>query len=495
MVAVASSVSIPYTQFSQRRETVVIVEEDPQRIQSIESIIGFLDYATVVTDRADWRKSLDATGSGNRFILGYCGSKSDRRDLVREILRWDSEAAIFALELDGVYGNTAAERAWFSDRVCSVEYPLSHRNFVKALKQAESRNGVAQRKQNAEATPRFRALVGLSQVMNRVRHLIKQVAPADASVLVLGETGTGKEIVARNIHYHSKRRDQPFVAVNCGAIPADLLESELFGHEKGAFTGAITARQGRFELANGGTLFLDEIGDMPLSMQVKLLRVLQEQRFERVGGTKSIDVDVRVISATHRDLEAQISKELFREDLYYRLNVFPIETPPLRERKEDLPLLINELLTRRKVSGKSSMQLTGTAVEALASYAWPGNVRELANLVERLTIMYPESVVDVGDLPARYFPGGVSERVETRVASNAVPCPLPWTSSQPVLPPEGLDLRDHLAKLEIGLINQALDETQGIVAQAASRLGMRRTTLVEKMRKHGIQRQDRASES
>ena len=222
---------------------------------------------------------------------------------------------------------------------------------------------------SAQSPELFRSLVGNSRETRRVRKMIEQVAPTEATVLVLGESGTGKEVVARNIHYHSKRRSKPFVPINCGAIPSELLESELFGHEKGSFTGAIGARQGRFELAQGGTIFLDEIGDMPLSMQVKLLRVIQERSFERVGSNKSIKSDVRIVAATHRNLETHIKEGKFREDLYYRLNVFPVEMPRLRDRVEDLPLLINELITRLEHEKNASVRLTPAAVMALCNYS------------------------------------------------------------------------------------------------------------------------------
>lgn len=247
----------------------------------------------------------------------------------------------------------------------------------------------------------FRSLVGTSAAINEVRNLIDKVAPTDASVLILGESGTGKEVVARNLHYYSTRKDQPFVAINCGAIPADLLESELFGHEKGAFTGAYTMRKGKFEAADGGTIFLDEIGDMPQAMQVKLLRILQEQTFTKVGGNKQVKIDVRVIAATHRDLLQAIKTEKFREDLYYRLNVFPIHMPPLRERQEDIPYLINELLARVSGQERAKVKLLDAAIQQLSLYAWPGNVRELANMIERLCILYPNMLVDVEHLPQK----------------------------------------------------------------------------------------------
>jgi sigma-54 specific flagellar transcriptional regulator A len=328
----------------------------------------------------------------------------------------------------------------------------------------------------------FRSLSGNSAAIQRTRKLIEQVANTDVTVLILGESGTGKEVVARNLHYRSSRRNRPFVPVNCGAIPGELLESELFGHEKGAFTGALTARQGRFELAEGGTLFLDEIGDMPLAMQVKLLRVLQERCFERVGSNKSIYCDVRVIAATHRNLEEEIAAGRFREDLYYRLNVFPIEVPPLRERREDIPVLVADLIARIENEKRGSVRLTAAALEALKRYDWPGNVRELANLIERLAVLYPYGVVDVPELPEKILHAIEKRPPKSPSVADEV--------KEVKLPQEGLDLREHLNRLEKELIRQALEESRGIVAHAAQRLKMRRTTLVEKLKKYGLRAED-----
>ena len=316
-------------------------------------------------------------------------------------------------------------------------------------------------------------LLGDSRPMRGVRDLVAQVAPSEASVLVVGETGTGKELVARSIHDLSERSEGPFVPVNCGAIPAELLESELFGHEKGAFTGAIATRQGRFEMAAGGTLFLDEIGDMPLDMQVKLLRVLQERTFERVGSTTMLKADVRIIAATHQNLEALVEEHKFRMDLFYRLDVFPIRTPPLRDRVADIaPLIAHQLAQLPEADGLS---LTDGALQRLEQYPWPGNVRELMNLVERLTILHAGQSVDVQQLPEKYRFGsgaGVSEQ----------------TGGAGGLPDEGVDLKDHIARMEMQLIQEALDRENGVVAKAAALLGLQRTTLVEKMKKLGIQR-------
>ena len=283
-----------------------------------------------------------------------------------------------------------------------VEMPAHYTQLTSALHQAEVYRETQADGAHQRPVDLFRSLVGTSRAVQMVRKMIQQVANSEANVLILGESGTGKEVVARNLHYYSNRRDKAFVPVNCGAIPGDLLESELFGHEKGAFTGAISARQGRFELAEKGTLFLDEIGDMSLNMQVKLLRVLQERTFERVGSNKSIEADVRIIAATHRNLEEAITEGKFREDLFYRLNVFPIEMPPLRDRVEDIPLLVNELIRRIEHEKRGSVRLTQGAILALCQYNWPGNVRELANLVERLAILFPFGVVDVGDLPEKF---------------------------------------------------------------------------------------------
>jgi len=336
--------------------------------------------------------------------------------------------------------------------------------------------------------------VGESAPMSRVNALIRQVAPFDSSVLVLGESGTGKEMVARTIHECSPRRDKPFVAINCGAIPAELLESELFGHEKGAFTGAISARKGRFEMAEGGTLFLDEIGDMSLPMQVKLLRVLQERMFERVGGTKTQRCDVRIIAATHRNLEQAIANGQFREDLFYRLSVFPLEMPALREHLDDLPVLINEFNQRLARRGLSAVRFSNGALNAMHHYAWPGNVRELCNLVERLAILYPHGEIRASDLPEKYRGQYVEEAPAASLLALMETTPAPVQvitaahANDPTLLPEGgIDLKDHLADIEVGLIRQALDVTGGVVAHAAKLLRMQRTTLVEKLRKYGLQ--------
>lgn len=393
--------------------------------------------------------------------------------------------------------------------------PFAYASLTQLLRDAQQYHRLLPTHKTQDTQVKFDGMVGQTPAMQKIRFLIQQVAKTEANVLVLGPSGTGKEVVARNIHLLSNRASGPFVPINCGAIPAELLESELFGHEKGAFTGAISTRKGRFELAQGGTLFLDEIGDMPQPMQVKLLRVLQERIFERVGGTQILKADVRIIAATHRDLEAMISEGGFREDLYYRLNVFPIETPALSERADDLPLLINELLNRQYQSHQAKVKFTERALESMKLHNWPGNVRELSNLLERMVIMYPDQTVDIAELPKKYqhlevdsyqpvYPEALQERdllnslFQTEEADEQAEMQITYTtgSAESVsylaqdLPHDGLDLKEFLAELEIRFISQALERHDYIVARAAEILGLRRTTLVEKMRKYNLGKEE-----
>jgi sigma-54 specific flagellar transcriptional regulator A len=383
----------------------------------------------------------------------------------------------------------------------------------------------------ADERVRVRLPTGTSFAIRDVISLIRQVAEHDSTVLILGESGTGKEVAARAVHELSPRRQRPFVAVNCGAIPAELLESELFGHEKGAFTGAVATRKGRFEIAEGGTLFLDEIGDMSPTMQVKLLRVLQERVFERVGNHVQVRCNVRIIAATHRNLEDSITTGAFREDLYHRLNVFPIEMPALRSRIEDLPLLVRDFIAHNIAEGRGQVQLSPLSLAALSLYRWTGNVRELANLIERLSIVCSGRVAHVGDLPAKYRPsdwtavteppqislaeqhshipasleflfgdegapellsaGALLEAADTQQLAPRVTEPAGIIDAA-LLPAAGIDLRAHLTQIERRLIEQALERSHGTVAHAARLLGLRRTTLVEKLRKLGLVSSDAA---
>lgn len=470
--------------------TILLVDNDTHRRENLRLILDFIDYGDVIeAEYGKWPSQMD-----EEPVLILLGTAPAVLDTELAALKDAYPKLPVLLVQDRQVAGTAGPHLG-GEVVTLLETPFKYRQMIHALHLAEvyhtTQNGHGQ----GQSPMLFRSLVGNSRTVRRVRALIEQVADSDANVMILGESGTGKEVVARNLHYFSSRRNRPFVPINCGAIPPDLLESELFGHEKGAFTGAISARQGRFEMAEGGTLFLDEIGDMPLAMQVKLLRVLQERIYERVGSNKSMKADVRIIAATHHDLEEEIDKGCFREDLYYRLNVFPIEMPPLRERIEDIPLLVEELISRLERERRGSVRLTPATIAALCHYPWGGNVRELANLMERLVIMYPYGVVDVRELPAKFRSDEVMASLEqAAVAAASAPVVQDPLSVPPRLPSRGLDLKEHLTHMELALIKQALDETGGVVAHAAKRLRMRRTTLVEKMRKYGLQRSEQMSE-
>jgi len=482
------------------RETkILLIDDDSVRRRDLAVILNFLGEENLSAASSDWQQAVGSLASSREVLcvlVGDVSSAGGASSLLKTLAVWDEFLPILLLgDISSVDLPEDQRRRVLS----SLEMPPSYSKLLDSLHRAqvyrEMYDQARERGRHREPNL-FRSLVGTSRAIQHVRQMMQQVADTDASVLILVESGTGKEVVARNLHYHSKRRDAPFVPVNCGAIPAELLESELFGHEKGAFTGAITSRAGRFELANGGTLFLDEIGDMPLPMQVKLLRVLQERTFERVGSNKTQCADVRIIAATHKNLESMIEVGAFREDLYYRLNVFPIEMAPLRERVEDIPLLMNELISRMEHEKRGSIRFNSAAIMSLCRHGWPGNVRELANLVERMAIMHPYGVIGVAELPKKFryvddeeeqLVDSLRSDMEERVAINNA---TPDFTATAMLPPEGLDLKDYLGGLEQGLIQQALDDANGIVARAAERLRIRRTTLVEKMRKYGMSRRE-----
>jgi DNA-binding NtrC family response regulator len=324
---------------------------------------------------------------------------------------------------------------------------------------------------------KFENFIGDSPQMNKVFRIIEKVADTDSTVLILGESGTGKELVAKAIHYHSRRRDKALVPVNCGAIPEELLESELFGHEKGAFTHAIKTRIGRFELADGGTIFLDEVAEMSPHLQVKLLRVLQEQEFERLGSTKTIRCDVRILAATNKNPDKLVQDGVFREDLYYRLKVIPIEIPPLRERRSDIPLLVHHFLEGTTKSKKKKIKgISKDVMRAFANYDWPGNVRELENIIERMVILAEGSTLTVDDLPEK-----ISQM------------PLYEQPVRTVIPDEGISLSNAVNDYERQLIVTALEKADWVKNRAAKLLNMNRTTLVEKIKKQGIDKVQMAS--
>lgn len=465
-----------------QNRSVWLVDSNREHREVVRKILESMEWSPVFLDvTSNWKQVLRQDGQP-AFVIMSCDDLDKAAEYVSELT---DMLPVVPLLIAGIE-NTSNLVA--SNLCMHLSYPIKQTELTQNLDKLHSSGHIS------SSNNEFSSMVGQSPVIQHVRHLMGQVAGSNATVLILGESGTGKEVVARSLHQHSERAEMPFVPVNCGAIPSELLESELFGHEKGAFTGAISSRKGRFELAEGGTLFLDEIGDMSLTMQVKLLRVLQERVFERVGGNNCITADVRIIAATHRNLEQLIQQGLFREDLYYRLNVFPIDMPPLRERIGDIYLLVNELVRRISQEQRGQISLSQRALDVLGQYAWPGNVRELSNVVERLVIMYPDQIIDVEQLPAKLL-----EVVRRGEQMNATVDDYMQVkadySDHYRLPGDGIDLKKHLSDVECSLIKQALDETGGIVAHAAKRLHLRRTTLVEKLRKYGLNQRRNEAEA
>lgn len=486
---------------------ILLIEDNKKLSHDLNIVLEFLGETPLAVNRAHWRDDAAALGVSPdklRMVLVGHFKESLMSNLLQDLVAWAPGLPIVLLAGQDL---PLLPESISTRVVASIPLPLSYQPMLDALHKAQVYSEHYTRLCDI-GTVRdynmFRSLVGNSPAVNRIRQVMSQVADTEVTVLITGESGTGKEVVARNLHANSKRAPKPFVPINCGAIPPDLLESELFGHEKGAFTGAISTRIGRFELAQGGTLFLDEIGDMPLPMQVKLLRVLQEQCFERVGGTKTMHTDVRILAATHRNLEDMIAAGSFRQDLYYRLNVFPIEMPSLRDRSADIPFLLNELISRLEQSKRGSVRFNSSAIRALSLYSWPGNVRELANLVERMAIMHPHAVVGVHDLPRQFqlddeelppLMPAVTDTAAVAISLQAdemgylaVKSPERIVPDTHLLPLNGMDLKEYLSNLERNLIEQALDDSGGVVARAADRLNIRRTTLVEKMRKYDMTR-------
>lgn len=485
---------------------VLLIDDNTIRTQQLKVVFQFMECEIETVGSADYAACFTETEQLCGVFVGDGIEK--QATVISNIVELANQVPVVFVITEGTAHQipTAITNSVFHVLEWPATYPvlkpILDKLFVPvAQKTFTVRSGMDRRSSSVDR------LKGKSQAIVNIRKLIEQVAESDATVLILGESGTGKEVVARALHDASFRKDKPFVPINCGAIPGELLESELFGHEKGAFTGALSARQGRFEMAEGGTLFLDEIGDMPMAMQVKLLRVLQERTFERVGSNKTIHCDVRVIAATHRYLENEIKENRFREDLFYRLNVFPIEIPALKDRTEDLPLLVNDLVARMEASNRGSVRLTNAAMAMLMQHEWPGNVRELANLIERLAIIKPKGLIDAADLPEKFQCYKVPEEVLDGIEASDMEEDDQSEQDEVItafegamhtfdgavknlaqLPEQGIDLKEYLNDLEIDLIRQALNECSGVVAHAAKRLNMRRTTLVEKLRKYDLQR-------
>lgn len=468
---------------TEQNSPVIIVDSNVERAHRFASFVQFLGYpAHTAANVAQLRATIDELSSVLAVFVAADAGKACVEPALKTAAGRLPGSACFLIADKG------DAHTGFEGRVRGVlSTGASYKELLARLQEAVL---YYRHRAGAREDPSlllYQNLVGRSDDINAVRQLVRQVATSEASVLITGESGTGKEVVARCVHALSSRANRPFVPINCGAIPAELLESELFGHEKGAFTGAISARQGRFEIAEGGTLFLDEIGDMPLEMQVKLLRVLQERTFERVGSPKTQQADVRIVAATHRDLEHLVSEGAFRMDLFYRLNVFPIEISPLCERAGDIPLLIDGYVDKLEREQRGTLRLSDCAVASLARYHWPGNVRELFNVLERLSILFPDKLVKWSDLPAKFRANFELFEEIAEDESHALAHGVSRVDMVD-LPREGIDLKPHLAGIERSLMTQALMQSEWVVARAAKLLNLQRTTLVEKMRKFEIQR-------
>jgi len=486
-------------------QSLLLIDDNAYRAGAFKAILEFLGFNCVPSSSENWLAEMQSHEEFAGVIVGqlnqYDPANNVGRNIYSEIANIDKQIPIVLIydplhedQEDDYYGE---------QRVGTINWPLKQNELLEILHACSAcRNG----RSNPEFIRRSNLLshkiVGQSDAMSAARKLIEQVATSEATVLILGESGTGKEIAARGLHDLSDRAGHPFVPINCGAIPAELLESELFGHEKGAFTGALMTRKGRFELADGGTIFLDEIGDMPMPMQVKLLRVLQEKTYERVGSGKSLRANVRIIAATHRQLSTEVKEGRFREDLFYRLNVFPIDMPALRHRVEDIDQLVAELISRLEKDNRGSVRLSPNAIRSLMLCQWAGNVRELANLLERLCILHPYGVVDVKDLPqdyrkdsdlSSYQTPDLANKNETSVSAannDKLTASITAIHGEPTsqLPTGGVNLKEFIKDVELSYIEKALTEEDWVVARAAKRLTMQRTTLVEKMRKYQLQK-------
>jgi DNA-binding NtrC family response regulator len=450
-------------------ERILVVDDDPEIREGVADVLRQAGYD--VDDAKDGKKAIKCieTGSYDLVLTDLNLPKVDGMKVLRHVLDESPDTICIILTGFGtIKGSVEAIKMGAFDYISK---PVKSDEIVivveKALKYRHLERENILLKQQLRKKYQFENFIGDSKPIQKVFELIEKVADTDSTVLITGESGTGKELIAKAIHYNSYRRDNPMVVINCGAIPEELLESELFGHEKGAFTGAHKMRVGRFELANGGTIFLDEIGDMSPNLQVKLLRVLQEQKFERVGGTRTLEIDVRIIAATNKNLINAVNRGSFRQDLYYRLNVIPIRVPPLRHRKSDIPLLIDFFFKRidpRKRNGIDGF--SSKAEDALVAYDWPGNVRELENMVERMSILASGDKIELEDVPDSIK--GKGAKIE---------------SIEVTIPKDGIVFDQAVEEYERKLILEALNETNWVKTKAAKLLNINRTTLIEKMKK------------
>jgi DNA-binding NtrC family response regulator len=453
---------------------VLVVDDDPALREILQEALMRESYN--VSTAEDGAEAIQAVKESvvHIVITDYQLPDIDGLEVINRLSKLD--AKIIPIVMTGFGTIETAVRAMKSGAFDFITKPFDLETVAVVVRKAAEFHRLRQEnhllRRAVRDQYRLEQLVGVSEPMQQVLEFVQKVADSDSTVMIQGESGTGKELVARMLHFNSLRRDRPLVPVNCGAIPENLLESELFGHEKGAFTGATHARMGRFELAHGGTIFLDEIGELNLPLQVKLLRVLQEREFERVGGNRTIHVDVRIIAATNQDLEIMVDEKRFRQDLFYRLNVIPIVIPPLRERRTDIPLLIDHFLTRFNQSKHTEViGLDHEALRLLTEYDWPGNIRELENMMERLTVLKKQGILSSEDLPHKISRRSIIPELKEQFIR---------------LSEDGIHLSREVEQYEKHLIMEALKKANGVTARAAQLLHLNRTTLVEKLKRKGV---------
>ena len=451
-------------------ETILIVDDEKNYLVVLEALLGPEGYEIITTDNARDALRLVRESDLDLVITDIKMPGMNGMVLLEECKKVKPELPVIMMTAYGTI--EMAVEAMKNQAYDYITKPFQNEQLKLTVKKAlDNYRLIKQNKLLSEALSdrfKFGNIIGKSKPMIEIFDSISKLAQSRASVLITGPSGTGKELIAKAIHYNSPRKDRPFISVNCGALTETLLESELFGHEKGAFTGAVAMKKGRFELSDRGTLFLDEIGDMPPPLQVKLLRVLQEMEFERVGGTRTIKVDVRVLSASNRNIKEDVANELFREDLFYRLNVMNIEVPPLRERIDDIPLLVKHFIEKyRGDEGKSKIELSPDVWKVLYNYSWPGNIRELENVIERAVVLNPGGLISLEDLPEELAGAEVEFDVERFIPPN-------------------VPMSEALEQIEEKLIRRALAQCNNVQSHAAEMLGITKSLIQHKMKKYSI---------
>jgi len=454
-------------------ETILIVDDEKNYLTILSALLEDEGFEVLTAlggpEALDIHKSSDL----DLILTDMKMPKMDGIELLENIKKNDPDLPVIMMTAHGTVDK--AVEAMQKGAYTYVLKPFDNERLIIYVKKAISMYQVVKEnrrlRDTVESQYRFGSIIGKSKKMRDIFDTIQKVAPSGATVLIEGESGTGKELVARSVHFSSRRREKPFVAVNCSALAENLLESELFGHERGAFTGAVATKKGRFELADGGTLFLDEIGELSQNLQVKLLRVLQEKVFERVGGVRTISVDIRIIAATNKDLQQEMQEGRFREDLYYRLNVVHVVLPPLKDRQEDIRLLVNHFIKKYAPERRSAAPVTGVDQEVdrlFYDYHWPGNIRELENVIERVMILCPDSIIRVSDLPK-----GFKDNVYNTLHLEGIPA--------------DAKLYDTLAMIEKAMIERALKMSDNVQAHAAALLGIGKSGLNQKLKKYNLE--------